>query len=187
MSMPCIDLECERCDFKDNDMVTWGRYKYLDGENEYWANRCLGWCSDCKKLAPIEDFSDADEVVKKLEETPNELKGFYGKGRLFRLLNIFRSRIHHIEQLPELAKRLNIISSRKGTEKCLDCGSAGVKKFDGDYQLDYEGLLYQGEKRTGFIHPDCGGEMIAQPHPTRYNMAFTTRYYNLDGTPVSKE
>ncbi len=150
MSMPCIDLECEHCDFKGNDMVTWGRYTYVHGENEYNVNRCLGWCSDCSKLAPIEDFSDTDKVLKKLGELADELEKDAVKWGPIRLLKRLLCYKWNISEISQLTKRLNIIRLRKGSEKCLDCGSTGVKKFDGDYQLDYEGLLYRGEREQVF-------------------------------------
>jgi len=45
--------------------------------------------------------------------------------------------------------------------------------------------LFQGSKRTGFNHPDCGGEIIASSSDMRLNMSFTPRHYNPDGSALS--
>ena len=186
--MPFINLDCEKCDFHGSTTTVWGNFKYIENKNELHLTRTLGWCFDCQCFVPIEDFSNIDEVIAKIETLTSELKSDYEKWLSF-LFSILtrKNTIDRINEISELAKRLSFIRQRKGSEKCLACGSSNIKPFDGDYSLEFEVMegLFQGSKRTGFNHPDCGGEIIASSSDMRLNMSFTPRHYNPDGSALS--
>ncbi len=181
MSMPSINLTCEKCNFHGSTVATWGRFSYLYNETEIPVDRELGWCFGCNKLRPIECFCP-DETLKVLEENTLELEKLQSKILWLVIRKIFYSdEAYYKEKIKTSALALYIASKRSGTEVCLECGGSEVSYFDGDYQLEYGGMLYKGEKRTGFLHPDCGGEFIATPSPIRLNIRFKTRYYNING------
>ena len=181
MSMPSIHLDCAECDFHGCTSVTWGLYSYLVNNEEIPVNRVLGWCSDCDSFQPIECF-DPEESFQEIVKSRDQLKRFQSSLIMQILNRTRRNQIQYYQdEINRHALNLYMISKRKGTEKCLTCGSSDTIKFDGDYSLEYESGLYQGVKRTGFIHPKCGGEFIATPNPMRYHMRFTPKYYDING------
>jgi len=188
MSMPFINLDCDKCDFHGSSMTTWGDFRYIANKSELNINRLLGWCFNCKKLAPVEDFSDIDEVIAEIGELTTDLKSDYEKWLSYLFLILTRKHtVYRINEISDLTKRLHLIRQRKGSEKCLTCGSENIKIFDGDYSLEYEVMegVFQGTKHTGFIHPECGGEIIASSNAMRLNMKFTPQCYNFDGSVIS--
>jgi hypothetical protein len=182
MSMPSINLDCEKCGYSGSTMVTWGSFNYRTEDQIIPVNRILGWCLDCDGLVPIEDFSNSNEILAEIKEILKPLKI---KASKWLSINLFKyqckNRAESIEKVEQLATQLNMIVERKGKERCLTCSSINVLPFDGDYRLEYEGLLYKGLKKTGFIHPSCGGEIIATPNPIRFNMRFEPKYYSPQG------
>lgn len=181
MSMPSINLNCEKCDYSDTTMVTWGNFNYRYKKQTTPINRVLGWCFNCEKLAPIEDFSNSSEILAEIKDLINTLKSTSKRISITFSNKKYENRVEKLEKIDQLSTQLNMIIERKGQERCLNCSSTNVSLFDGDYKLDYEGLLYKGLKKTGFIHPNCGGEIIATPNPIRFNMRFEPKFYSPDG------
>jgi hypothetical protein len=182
MSMPSINLDCDKCDYSGSTMVTWGNYKYRYENQTTPVNRILGWCSDCEGLAPIEDFNNASEILAEIKGLIKPLK-VNVRRRISITTSKYQceSRVENLERIDQLSSQLHMIIERKGNERCLKCSSTNVSIFDGDYSLEYEGLLYKGLRKTGFIHPNCGGEIIATPNPIRFNMRFEPKFYSPDG------
>jgi hypothetical protein len=186
MSMPSINLHCDKCDFHGCDTVLWGDYRYIDENGEYSIDRELGWCFECNELTAIESFKGSKEIIEEIEKITKGIKADYQKSVILLLTrNAKNNKKYDIDKVSKLSKKLYINGLRIGTEKCLKCGSVNVTPFDGDYSLEYEGLNYQGRKHTGFVHPECGGEIIATPNPWRFNKRFITKYYAIDGTQVN--
>ena len=186
MSMPSINIVCEKCDFTGSSMTTWGRFSYLIDGLEVPLDRELGWCFDCKSFKPIEYLS-SEGIMDEIEKFRSELEDMPSNW-LLRLIPFVRREIkHYRSEIKKQELLLNLIEQRKGTEKCLNCSSTNVKYFDGDYSLEYNGFMFEGEKRTGFIHPECGGEFIATPCGLRFHMKFDTQYYDFDGFKTDKE
>ncbi len=185
MSMPSIILKCDKCDYSSSDMVLWGPLLYLIDGREISMNRQLGWCHECRGLKPIEHFKP-DEYLAKIKECQEELNKLQSKPfRLFFSISKRYRAKYYREDIEEQSLVLHISSKRQGTEKCLACSSDKVVPFDGDYSLEYDGAaLYLGEKRTGFQHPECGGEFIATPNPIRFNVAFTPKHYDINGIRI---
>jgi len=181
MSMPSIDLTCEKCQFKGSTRRTWGRYTYLDGRYKYPVDRELGWCYSCSDFAPIERFDadkaydEASDCLRHINRLNNQTKFVVFKKNNKELIK------HYQEKLEDAIFQQYQASRRKDTERCLTCGSDHVEPFDGDYELEYSNLQYRGSKRTGFLHPGCGGEFIATPNPVRLNVAFDERIYDVEG------
>ena len=181
MSMPSIDLTCEKCQFKGSTRRIWGRYSYLDGRYKYPVDRELGWCYSCSDFAAIERFDaykayyEASDCLKRIDQLNSQTR--------FVMFKKNKALMNHCqEELEDAIFRQYQASRRKDTERCLTCGSYHVEPFDGDYELEYSNLQYRGSKRTGFLHPGCGGEFIATPNPVRLNVTFDEQLYDIEGT-----
>ena len=91
MSMPSIDLKCDRCSYEACSRLLWGNYNYvytdpidsdpIDSEAQKRANVCnqeaaidldreLGWCFSCNEFKAIESLSTKGfvEIVQACEE-----------------------------------------------------------------------------------------------------------------------
>jgi uncharacterized Zn finger protein (UPF0148 family) len=138
VSIPGIDLDCDKCGYQGGDSVVWGDFRYVDGECEIPLNRTLGWCANCQALVAIEDFSDREEVAAEIEKILDEVSIVEKKWRSISLFsNRRKQRLARLEQLAGVTKRHALIERRKGHEKCLSCGSVNVSRFEGDYsQID---------------------------------------------------
>ena len=79
MSVPSIEFICDKCRDTGATGLVHGPMMYRDRDKEYDVNRCLGWCNDCDGFAPIENFSDTDDVLKKLAKVTDELQYLYSK------------------------------------------------------------------------------------------------------------
>lgn len=182
MSMPSTDLTCSKCGLRGSNAVVWGDFRYIEGDREIPLSRTLGWCADCCKFVPMEDFAIKDRLLAEIEEILRPIKERVNQRVSFSLLSGTRQhRLNEIDRLSTLVEQLVLIGDRKGSERCLKCGSVSVERFDGDYTgLDpYE----SGEKtvNTGYYHPGCGGEFLASISPIRFNIIFEPRFYSKDG------
>ena len=187
MSMSPVDLKCDKCGHQSDSSVVWGQFVYLDGDKELSINRRLSWCHDCENFVPVEDFEDINKLISEskssLEVISNELL------KPFRLLFRKTSKVHwknHIDKFEQNIKRFEIISNRRGTEKCLHCGSMDIERSEIEYKLhsdegDNIDFLY-----TLFFHPKCGGEYIATRSSIMINTNPPKRIYNLNGKLLEK-
>lgn len=183
-----INIICEKCRYQGSSMVLWGGREYTDGHISSFAKSILGWCSSCTKLVPIEDFSDEQQVIQKLGYLRKWIERW--PGQRIALLMAARKRARRRETLQELeayVTRLALIRARRGTEKCLVCGSPEIFSLEGQWELEYHiSGTYIGKRRTGFIHPNCGGEFIATPCEWNFHVKHPVRYYNLQGKPIGQ-
>jgi hypothetical protein len=182
MSMPSTDLVCSKCEFKGSDAVVWGDFRYIKGGLEIDLSRTLGWCSDCSDFVPVEDFDIRDELLSDIDEALEAISVRAKRWFSFSLLGRTRKdRLNEIERLSALIALLALVGERKGMERCLQCGSVNVIRFDGDYSdLD----PYSSDKtpmHTGFSHPVCGGEFMASINPMRFHYIFEPRLYSING------
>ncbi len=182
MSMPTIHLNCDKCGYSVSTTVICGSYSYLVNEIKIPLKRKLGWCNCCNSFSAIEYFND--DLFEEIINCRDHLEELQSRWILNCLSSSRRKEINSYQKkLIEVSLRLHIISERKGDEKCLSCGSNDILLFDGDYSLEYDIIdgLYKGTKKTGFIHPNCGGEFIAIPSSYRIIMGFTPKYYDKYG------
>ncbi|MCF2949433.1 hypothetical protein L0668_15035 [Paraglaciecola aquimarina] len=181
MSMPSIDLNCVKCDGIWNESITWGPHLYVHEGLKVSINRELVWCKSCDSFTPVELFEQND-VLSQFNEIRQELDRLLAYPILQVISKSRRYRIKDYQnQLSELALKLYIYSKRLGSEKCLSCESTDLIEFKNDYSLDYQSGLYRGMKKTGFSHPNCGGEIIAIPNPIRFNRRYTPKLYDIEG------
>jgi len=174
-------------------MKTWGIFEYQDTEGRYPCNRQLGWCADCNDLVPMEDFSNPDSYAEHIEDRLHWLKSeTYSAWQAFLNALSRRRRTRHQEWLVEAEAALRGLRNgqlRRGTERCLKCGSQAVSSFDGcvDVRLSDDGMVFEGRNPTGYLHPGCGGEFVAEGSEMRFSMRFFTRVYSPEGYLLAEE
>lgn len=185
MSMPTMTLECDKCGYAGSTGMTHGNLVYKDGDVEIHLRRTLGWCDDCATLVPMEDFSEEEAVLLRLADEIEYLKKNDQKSITVCLTKTSKSRRdHRYDEITELTHWLHLAKQRKGTEKCLRCESTNVREFDGKYhwvESAYEDVPDEQLQPTGFIHPQCGGEIMAKSCPMRFRLLMEPRYYSMDG------
>ena len=180
--MPSTDLICNQCGFQGSAAVVRGDFRYIEGEREIPLQRTLGWCADCSDFVPMEDFAIKDELLAEIERILHPINVRANRWASFSLFKRTRKgRLNELERLSGLIARLSLIGDRKGSERCLKCGSVDVERFNGDYS----GLVPYGSNETtihtGFCHPGCGGEFLASVNPIRLNLVFEPRFYSMVG------
>ena len=55
MSVPGVNISCDRCEYSGSTGVVFGLFKYSTPHGRISLPRTLGWCSSCNSLAPIEE------------------------------------------------------------------------------------------------------------------------------------
>ncbi|WP_432698584.1 hypothetical protein ACQUQP_09645 [Marinobacterium sp. YM272] len=191
MSVPHINLTCNRCDASWSPLQLNKRRVYLDGSVEVPLHSTLGWCEECAALRPVEHFEDAAWTQQEIDAIQAELQSLSDtrvKRFALRLLPGKRATVDWLaRQISSLQRRLALIAERRGDEACLVCGSRQLQSFNGDYSLEMDDTFsYVGSKPTGFLHPGCGGEFIATGSDVRFILSRTTYCYDLEGRLIDE-
>ena len=77
MSIEALQISCDTCEFGSSDLSTWGVWEYLLPNGvRIRAEIFLGWCHDCKNIAPVEclDVATAQTQVEERREYLATLK-----------------------------------------------------------------------------------------------------------------
>ncbi len=204
MSVPGVDISCDRCDYSGSRDVVFGIFEYSTSNGRISLPRTLGWCSSCNSLAPIEETSrdtrrkyledDLESINRKIE---GEKRDILKKIPFFK--RIFSSPQLCSEALEKLQKQAGWISSELSSPilladylnnprkpHCLTCGSDEVCKVpempDGlnDFYDDYRVKI-----PIGMEHPGCGGQLLASTSEMRLNRRFRDRMYDLSGESIT--
>ena len=184
MSMPSVLLKCEKCEFSGCTAVNWGEHTYIEDDKEIAVSNILGWCANCSRFVPVEDFDDEEEVIADLEQAIKIVSASIQKRLVVCISKRARNyRDGMLDSLHALTRKLSLIRERKGTEKCLCCGSMSITRVDGVSRSKGR----QEKWRTGFVHPDCGGEFLAKPNPIWLHPVLTPNYYTTDGMPLTSD
>jgi len=191
MSVPHIDLTCNKCGEGWSPLQLNKDRVYLDDDVEVPLYSTLGWCEDCAALRPVEHFHDTAWTQEEINEIDAELAQLTNTWFKRLTVRLFNSNSGHREWLEErrtaLMHRLVLIEKRCGDEACLTCGSRHLQPFTGDYSLELDDTFaYVGSKPTGFIHPGCGGEFIATGSDIRFHFARIKYCYSSDGTLIAE-
>ena len=189
MSVPGVDISCDRCEYYGSTVVVFGQFKYSTPRGTISIPRTLGWCSACSTLAPIE-VANREMRIKSLtvDLRLNDLeKKNLRRGTPF-LKRIFSSRKAYREPLPgvwissELSSPVLLADylscSRK--PRCLTCGSTEVSKVP--KMLDSLNDFYDSDRikvPIGMNHPGCGGQLLASTSKVRLSIRSKCRVYNL--------
>nr|WP_067287008.1 hypothetical protein [Marinobacterium profundum] len=186
MSVPHTTLICNQCNASASTLQL-DKYRiYLDGGAEVPVRSTFGWCEECASIRPIERFDDAAQVRAELNDIETELnqrssswlKRLFNRDLPARSSSLIQLSTKHVT----LQHRLALIEKRHGDEACLNCGSRRLLPFTGDYDLELGiDFFYKGSKPTGFFHPGCGGEFIAEGSDIRFHFARITYCYSPVG------
>lgn len=180
MSMPSTVLSCDSCEDQTNTFILFHDFFYVYNNIEIAASKGLGYCHECETLSVIENFDDIDYSLEQIENCSDELVQQAKKRCSFNLTRSMAERnASYAQNLTAHAYLLAISLKRKGDERCFSCLSKNIVKFDGDMSLPFSAGCFEGEKKTGFKHPDCGGEYIVYGSESRFNIKQDTRYYTI--------
>lgn len=195
MSMPVTTFYCTNCDFRQGDAETWGSRVYVTSDNRtVQIPRRLGWCKDCGGLASVEIFSESEirdeirTIEMELQTLPSEptrqpLDYLPFSGWKNKVQQWHYKQDQLVGKLDEATTLLAIIKHRKSPPRCLECGGVRVVA-----PLVPDKSFWDKQKpaATGFIHPDCGGELWADQDGMRISLRPSTRYYTGDGEFIER-
>lgn len=191
MSMPTYTLECDRCDYKAGSAMTWGRFEYELPEGRVPVNRTIGWCNQCEGFQAIEvlelDSYERESLWLEIEQVEKTVFSYFWRYLAARMTGSYRRSVKSMVSIREYVHQLMLIDRRKGTERCLTCGSTDHQSFNETVRLQYSGT-YSGEQLSDFEHPGCGGKIKMVGADMRLSMVFNTiRVYSPDGEYLCTE
>jgi hypothetical protein len=192
MSVAPIHLSCSLCTFSASESCMWGNFEYeLSDGTRIPLLRSLGWCHDCKSATPIEQLTpikkeltdvlgrprnSAFELKLELDRAKSRLRNIFGFGKA--AIDRLTSDLEYtIKEEHENTLYNNLIESRLGSPRCLICSKRDVLSL----RLP---SISEGApaKTTGFIHPECGGELLAENSGFRISKTFrSVRIYDPEG------
>lgn len=178
MSMPATLLDCEKCGYGGSASVTRGDFRYQIGGSEYPVSRKLAWCLDCSGFVPAEDFESYEEQNYSREDTLSAPVG----GIFNRLFSVRKRRIEKTPIVAAAKPKRPPMQARP--ERCLSCGGINFLDVDIDHEKLDPFAPEQPPLRTGFIHPQCGGEFLASLSQGWFNVRFEPKYFDSDGMPI---
>tara|TARA_R110001592_G_scaffold254784_2_gene518241 strand:+ start:1768 stop:2355 length:588 start_codon:yes stop_codon:yes gene_type:complete len=188
MSMPTFKVCCDKCDYEAWSLKLWGAKKYINSEGlSIPIDVTLSWCNNCRALEPVESFDNTSEYVTKLQAALNNIKA--NTNSVLKLLFIrlmSRLRItdkYFLDEAQEYARKIELDLKRKGTEKCLTCGSGDVDLYSGEQSIDWH-LISESESDNTLVnikHPYCGGEFYVPPDFIRIAMSAETQTFTVNG------
>lgn len=196
MSWPVTTYYCTKCDFKQGDLVTWGTKEYVLGNGvriQAWPR--LGWCEDCRELAAVEDLS-VESHRADLDKAVNELiaPGFRPVRRWWELHWFILPGLWHrkfkdwnccVSKIDDAMDTLRLIARRKTPPRCLACGSNHVTAPLVTDRSEWRDTSQP--KKTGFVHPGCGGEMWMLMDGFRIALKPKIRRYSPEGDFIEEE
>ena len=185
MSIPSYTMECDRCDYIAGSGITLGRFEYEMPWGRNTIHRSLGWCNQCRGFQAIENFEldafDENWMWDDIESIEKSLLPNTWTYLCSRLSGSYRQTSSSMETVRKHMQDLIICARRKGTERCLSCGSTDHQAFDVAVTLEYDGF-FNGKQQTDFIHPGCGGHICLVGSDMRFNWSFRKiRVYSPDG------
>ena len=193
-SVRSIDISCSRCSFSSSAGVLWGKREYvLPDQSRIPIDAALAWCAPCNGLvaAEVVDLSAKSQERRSLQSLRGRLLNeLAGTGGLLRTLTGFgsskvertRKDLQHCEELiQQTGIYLNAMGQRQSPPRCLECCGVEITPVILPEVSDARGAM-----PIGFIHPRCGGQLVAAVSPVSWSMNFTNiRLYNLEGMLVS--
>lgn len=188
MSMPHINLRCNKCGHTGGTLPLYRPLVYHFRGHDVRISKTLGYCLDCDNFRAIENFDSVEEVLTEIDELSDKLLSPTNRITAFFLAPFRTSRQREtIRELQTKAYYLGIAALRLGDERCLTCLSSNFTRFNGKMNLQYGmGGVFEGQSLTGFKHPDCGGEFIAEGSEIRFNLRRESIYFDIDGSKLSQ-
>ena len=196
MSWPVTTYYCTKCDFRQGDAGTWGTREYVlpDGIR-IPVNSALGWCAQCNAITAVESL-DIGRREAELREAERELEKQGGQPvrrwwQIHRfLVPMFWRRdlanwYFFAGMVEDARAALQLITMRKSPPKCLACGSDEITTPLISDTSEWTDVSQP--TRTGFIHPDCGGELSMVMDGLRIGLKPSVRRYTPEGILIEQE
>ena len=176
MSLESLSIRCEACDFASSSMRIWGQYVYKTSPHSViYVNRTAGWCYSCQNIAPIEDFTDYEDMKQELQ-VYIEKRNKHEKTIRYSLFSYVSKEHRRIrDHIWQLSDRLIFCDERVSPPKCLECGSTDVVPVKLPYYSDND------KHPLDFTHPNCGGKLYIKNTLIRFTMRFSERFYDAEG------
>lgn len=200
MSWPVTTFYCSNCDFENTDIGSWRAKRYLLPNGvRLDVNWRLGWCDDCAKIVAVEDLSedaprlDLQEAQQKIANQPPQPVRRWWQLHWFIFTGIWRKHVDAWEVAmfqaqsmeDDAASMLGLIRDRKSAPKCLTCGSTHTHA---PLITNEEPWIDTAQpKRTGFVHPLCGGDILMQMDDFRIALKPSTWHYKTEGIRLAEE
>ncbi|MGK0371264.1 MAG: putative RNA-binding Zn-ribbon protein involved in translation (DUF1610 family) [Glaciecola sp.] len=189
MSIPSYTYKCSRCDFNAPGTLLTGHTVYDDGEHHIDCTYKAAWCCFCESITPLEVFtldkSQYEKAILTVDRVVECTSSFWQN--IFNALVPSRRKLveSELNDITLLLKYMELANQRSGDEKCLKCGSHDTRPFmsnSGLTEVLRNNFISSGSSPTGFMHPNCGGEIIAVGDDMRLNLVPSTNIYNMDGS-----
>ena len=201
MSVPFFILYCINCDAEWSSLILYGYFEYqLPDGRRISAERCMGWCDNCRSVEVVESFSNKNTIAKQLKDAKNDLSTaiselprtffqrliwkYNAKKRMKTERAIKAQRV----EINRFQTKLDFIDSRIDAEKCLNCGSVDIRKFDKmpNFSSDEYRSIVPKIKPTSYLHPSCGGRLsVRTSGGVRISVEYPKRIYDINGNRQS--
>jgi len=196
--MPATSLTCDRCNFATSNTIFWGIFYYQINHDSFInIERSVGWCFDCQTFTPIEELNkekataELQRLKKELSEYQEQLNKTesYKTGFITRLFTSgsklagLKEKVKYLQaNVDEARLYVNLINSRKNPPRCLLCCRSNITPFVLPSVEDGS-----GKHLSGFIHPNCGGNIIVENEGIRISKKLRTRIYSMEGNFLKEE
>lgn len=189
--MPIYKVCCEKCGYQAWSSKLWGPKSYIDSNGkDIPVNVSFSWCNECQSFEPVESFHNTLDYVHKLNESIENIKTDTNSIiKLFFIRLMSRTRVtdkYFVNEAERYVRKIEQDLKRKGTEKCITCGSEDVVLYSGDKSIGWQ-LVTKREDENVFIniqHPNCGGSLYITHDSLRIMMTFDERMFSLDGKEI---
>jgi excinuclease UvrABC ATPase subunit len=170
-------------------MLLWGAYVYVDQQDEFSCNRTYGWCKHCAGITAVEDFTNINGQLEQIRMRSAWLKDESASfwHHFICLFSTAKRKYSqsHLDDVNNAVKTITLANKRRGTERCLSCGSNAVqtlKIVDGALQMQNS----SGIIKDNFAHPDCGGEFLIENNDIWFSVRGRKKIYSHDGKFVEE-
>lgn len=182
MSIEVLQIGCDKCSFRSSDLSTWGIWEYLLPNGlRIQAQSRMGWCHDCKNVAPVEYLaaSLAQDEVNERKEYLSTLKAD----------SVVQEEVEdwqfYANEFADAEDYLSLINNRTSPLKCFCCGSERVVAplISNTCRVASDGVTVP----TGFTHPDCGGQIKMAYDGFRIAMKPQAHRFTTEGLAIETE
>ncbi|MDZ7691802.1 MAG: hypothetical protein U5K69_11865 [Balneolaceae bacterium] len=158
-----VNYICTKCEFRGSSFSTWGKYSYLINNEQISINRTIAICYSCQSIVSVEILPNQERVEKLNSSSDYLQQKFY----------------------EEELQRLEALSQRKSSARCLECGSHDfeiIPNVEPDKKQRKTGIPI----RTGLFHRNCGGRIYADLRAPNFFMGdrLPERFYDVEGIEI---
>ena len=173
MSITFYKFSCDKCSFKGDSLVTFGRFLWSHDGDVFQFDRRMGLCEDCDEIVAMEQFPDAN-TIKRAREIRASHKGAplgWRPGR---------DNAEYLGTQPGFELLEGVLDLNR-PPVCLKCGSSAVFPI----KLP-NNISDQTPCAIGVKHPGCQGDIKVQGSGgMRMGMKPITYIYDINGKLIT--